>query len=134
MRIAPTDAELATQIEQAQSQIVKLHAHLDPLCSGTPPVSSAELDNLDTDWTCWGTEWILRRKVLYKLGPLLFSVFGRADDRRLLLTASGRLWRICFPFRMMNSLRRILGLNTIRLNMPNWNADHYVALLKGAEC
>ena len=47
-------------------QIVKLRAHLDPLRSGTPLVSSSELDTLDADWTRWRAEWIHRRKVFYK--------------------------------------------------------------------
>ena len=58
--------------------------------------------------------------------------FGKQMIDALLL-ASGRLWQIRFPRLMLNSLRRILGSSMIRLNMSNWSADHYVALLKGAE-
>ena len=63
MRVAPTDADLATQIRHSEFQIVKLRGHLDPLRSGMPLVSSAKLDNFDVDWTHWRAEWILRRKV-----------------------------------------------------------------------
>jgi 26S proteasome regulatory subunit (ATPase 3-interacting protein) len=90
MRVAPTDAELATQIEQIDSkvhafasclptsrqapQITKLRTHIEPLRSGTPLVSSAELDTLDAEWTRWRAEWICRRKVFYKYS-LSFSRF-----------------------------------------------------------
>ena len=63
MRVAPRDADLATQIEHSESQIVKLRADLDPLRSGMPLVSSAELDSLDVDWTHWCAEWIFQRTV-----------------------------------------------------------------------
>ncbi|KAN0130529.1 hypothetical protein V8E53_011615, partial [Lactarius tabidus] len=80
MRIALTDAELATRIEQAEStKITKLRAYID-IRSGTTLVSSAELETLDTDWTRWRTEWIHRRKVFYKYS-LCFS-FSAGDDRR----------------------------------------------------
>ena len=113
-------------------QIVKLRSHLDPLRSGTPLVSSSELDTLDADWTRWRAEWIHRRKVFYKCVRRAYYVFGKQMIDALLL-ASGRLWRIRFPRLMLNSLRRILGSSMIRLNMLNWSADHCVALLKGAE-
>lgn len=56
---------------------MKLRAHIEPLRSGTPLVSVAELDTLDTDWTRWRAEWIRRRKVFYKCAfpnhPFLFG-------------------------------------------------------------
>ena len=117
---------------------MKLHAHLDPLRSGTPLVSSSELDTLDADWTRWRAEWIHRRKVFYKcVAPSSFLGESQTDDRRVFVIhiASGRLWRIRFPRMMLNSLRMILGSNMIRLNMSNLSADRYVAflLVKGAE-
>ena len=129
------------------TQIMKLRAHLDPLRSGTPLVSSSELDTLDADWTRWRGEWIHRRKVFYKyVAPSSFlGGESQIDDRRVFFVfvfffviayiASGRLWRIRFPRMMLNSLRMILGSNMIRLNMSSWSADRYVAflLVKGAE-
>ena len=119
---------------------MKLRAHLDPLRSGTPLVSSSELDTLDADWTRWRAEWIHRRKVFYKcVAPSSFLGESQTDDRRVFFVfvfvfviayiASGRLWRIRFPRMMLNSLRMILGSNMIRLNMSNLSADRYVAFL-----
>jgi 26S proteasome regulatory subunit (ATPase 3-interacting protein) len=34
--------------------------------TGTPLVSGAELDALDTEWTQWRAEWVRRRKVFYE--------------------------------------------------------------------
>ncbi|KAI9456843.1 TBPIP-domain-containing protein [Lactarius psammicola] len=77
VRLAPTDAELAAQIGQAESKIAKLHAHLEPLRAGTPLVSAAELDALDADWTRWRAEWVRRRKVFYKCAfPHPYFLFG----------------------------------------------------------
>ena len=39
MWMAPTNAELATQIKQSESQIVKLFAHLAPTCHSSRPPS-----------------------------------------------------------------------------------------------
>lgn len=83
MRIAPTDVELANQIEQAETKITKLRAHIEPLRSGTPLVSSAELDTLDADWTRWRGEWICRRKVFYSFWALVADSLSSRDAEQL---------------------------------------------------
>jgi 26S proteasome regulatory subunit, ATPase 3, interacting protein len=85
IRNVPTDTELAAQIDETESkvrvlafspvpaiiyiicdQVAKLRAHLEPLRAGTPLVSAAELDALDTEWSRWRAEWTRRKKVFYK--------------------------------------------------------------------
>ncbi|KAH8991246.1 TBPIP-domain-containing protein [Lactarius akahatsu] len=107
MRLAPTDAELAAQIAQAESkvraspllpssshcttvlrathnkQIAKLRAHIEPLREGTPLVSAAELDTLDADWTRWRAEWVRRRKVFYNFWALVSDSLSPPDAEQL---------------------------------------------------
>jgi len=83
MRLAPTDAELAAQITQAESKITKLRTHLEPLRTGTPLVSAAELDALDTDWTRWRAEWVRRRKVFYNFWALVADSLSPPDAEQL---------------------------------------------------
>jgi hypothetical protein len=55
-------------------QVAKLREHLEPLRAGTPLVSTAELNELDAEWTKWRSEWVKRRKVFYKCGSPCFSL------------------------------------------------------------
>ncbi|KAN0130517.1 Tat binding protein 1(TBP-1)-interacting protein (TBPIP) domain containing protein [Lactarius tabidus] len=83
MRVAPTDVELASQIEQAETKITKLRTHIEPLRSGTPLVSSAELETLEADWTRWRAEWIGRRKVFYNFWALVADSLSPHDAEQL---------------------------------------------------
>ncbi|KAF8261502.1 TBPIP-domain-containing protein [Lactarius quietus] len=83
MRLTPTDAELATQIELAESKIIKLRVHVEPLRAGTPLVSAAELDALDADWALWRAEWVRRRKVFYNFWALVTDSLAPPDAEQL---------------------------------------------------
>ncbi|KAI0749194.1 TBPIP-domain-containing protein [Daedaleopsis nitida] len=63
LRNAPTDEELASEVESLTNSVRKAQTHLGPLRSGTPLVSAAETAQLDADWTTWRAEWLRRRKV-----------------------------------------------------------------------
>jgi len=71
IKSAPTDSELAVQIDETESKVTKLREHLDPLRAGTPLVSTDELNELDAEWTKWRSEWVKRRKVFYKCARLV---------------------------------------------------------------
>ncbi|KAH9970616.1 TBPIP-domain-containing protein [Lactifluus volemus] len=79
IRSVPTDTELASQIDEAESKVAKLRAHLEPLRAGTPLVSPAELDALDAEWTMWRTEWIRRKKVFYDFWALVSDPLSPFD-------------------------------------------------------
>jgi 26S proteasome regulatory subunit, ATPase 3, interacting protein len=91
----PTDAELATQIDEVESKVrpppthplqsdprlrphqtkvAKLREHLEPLRAGTPLVSTTDLDVLDAEWAKWRAEWVRRRKVFYKYARISVSL------------------------------------------------------------
>jgi 26S proteasome regulatory subunit, ATPase 3, interacting protein len=100
IKSTPTEAELATQIDEVESkvsvpcssyphtftgttrpsvsckQVAKLREHLEPLRAGTPLVSTAELDALDAEWVKWRAEWVRRRKVFYKCAHFHFLSFS----------------------------------------------------------
>ncbi|KAI0260423.1 TBPIP-domain-containing protein [Gloeopeniophorella convolvens] len=80
---APTDAELTLQIEEAESKCAKLREHLEPLRSGTPLVSAAELDFLDAEWVQWRAEWLRRRKVYLNFWALVSDALPPPDATQL---------------------------------------------------
>ncbi|KAI9511924.1 TBPIP-domain-containing protein [Russula earlei] len=79
----PTDSELATQIDEAESKVAKLREHLEPLRSGTPLVSGAELDTLDAEWVKWRAEWVRRKKVFYNFWVLVSDSLPPPDAVQL---------------------------------------------------
>ncbi|KAI0245797.1 TBPIP-domain-containing protein [Lactifluus subvellereus] len=80
---APTDTELSTQIDEAESKVAKLRAHLEPLRAGTPLVSAAELDALDAEWVQWRAEWVRRKKVFYNFWALVSDSLPPPDAVQL---------------------------------------------------
>lgn len=48
------------------SQIEGLESILQPLRTGAPPISEAEVLQLDIEWTRWRSEWAARKKVFQK--------------------------------------------------------------------
>ncbi|TDL25756.1 TBPIP-domain-containing protein [Rickenella mellea] len=79
----PTDAELGSQIEQAESSVTKAMRHLEPLRAGTPLISPSELTQLDTDWMKWRAEWTARRKVFKSLWDLVTDSLPPQDSADL---------------------------------------------------
>ncbi|KAI0035379.1 TBPIP-domain-containing protein [Vararia minispora EC-137] len=68
-----TDEELAQQTAETEAKAAQLRAHLEPLRSGAPLLTKAQLAELDTEWTCWHAEWLRRRKIFRE--HVLFSYF-----------------------------------------------------------
>jgi len=58
-----TDIDLDAQIAALTEEIAKTSAHLQPLRSGAPLVSSEDLAQVDADWTNWRVEWVRRKKI-----------------------------------------------------------------------
>ncbi|KAH9957120.1 TBPIP-domain-containing protein [Russula dissimulans] len=83
IKSTPTDSELATLIDQAESKVATLRKHLEPLCAGTPIVSAAELDALDAEWAQWRAEWVRRRKVFYNFWALVSDSLPPPDAVQL---------------------------------------------------
>ncbi|KAI0289740.1 TBPIP-domain-containing protein [Russula brevipes] len=83
IRSTPTDSELAVQVDEAESKVAKLREHLEPMRTGTPLVSGAELDALDTEWAQWRAEWVRRRKVFYDFWALVSDPLPPPDAVQL---------------------------------------------------
>ncbi|KAF8627823.1 hypothetical protein AX15_004244 [Amanita polypyramis BW_CC] len=63
LRSAPTDTELASQVESTDTAISNALRRLGPLRSGTPVISPEEREHVHTEWLKWRAEWMRRRKV-----------------------------------------------------------------------
>ncbi|KAI0298034.1 TBPIP-domain-containing protein [Multifurca ochricompacta] len=79
IKSTPTDSELVAQIEEVESKVTKLRAHLEPLRAGTPLFSTSELDALDSEWVQWRAEWVRRRKVFYNFWALVSDPLSQPD-------------------------------------------------------
>lgn len=55
-------ADASLDVRQSE----KTKERLQPLRSGTPVLSTAELSQLDADWTKWRAEWVKRKKIFTK--------------------------------------------------------------------
>ncbi|KAF8058801.1 TBPIP-domain-containing protein [Lyophyllum atratum] len=63
LKMAPSDHELDIQIGETSKILTSLSARLQPLRSGAPLISEAELVLVNAEWTKWRAEWIKRKKV-----------------------------------------------------------------------
>ncbi|KAI0312723.1 TBPIP-domain-containing protein [Amylostereum chailletii] len=84
LRAAPTDADLALQIEETETSVKNMLPRLGPLRSGVQPVSTAALARLDADWTKWRAEWVRRRKVFKELWGYIADSLSPQDATALL--------------------------------------------------
>ncbi|KAG5350429.1 hypothetical protein C0989_011063, partial [Termitomyces sp. Mn162] len=63
LKATPSDQELEAQVCEADNMVSSLSVRLQPLRSGAPLISEAEMAHIDAEWTKWRSEWIKRRKV-----------------------------------------------------------------------
>ncbi|KAG6880021.1 hypothetical protein C0992_007818 [Termitomyces sp. T32_za158] len=63
LKTTPSDQELEGQICEANKMVSSISARLQPLRSGAPLMSEADIAHMDAEWTKWRSEWIRRRKV-----------------------------------------------------------------------
>ncbi|EPQ52957.1 TBPIP-domain-containing protein [Gloeophyllum trabeum ATCC 11539] len=84
LKSTPTDAELATLIDEVAAAVrIQSYRHLEPLRSGTPLVSAAEIAQLDADWVKWRMEWVRRRKIFKDFWDLATDALPRQDATNL---------------------------------------------------
>ncbi|KZT00921.1 TBPIP-domain-containing protein [Laetiporus sulphureus 93-53] len=83
LRGTPTDAELATSLEEVLAAVEKARGRLQPLRAGTPLVSAAELADLDADWTKWHAEWVRRKKIFTNFWQLATDALPPQEAKEL---------------------------------------------------
>ncbi|KAF9070819.1 TBPIP-domain-containing protein [Rhodocollybia butyracea] len=68
----PSDLDLEEQVTSVEDaalyQITKRVVLLQPLRSGAPPMSTAEIAQIDADWVKWRAEWVQRKKIFNSSG------------------------------------------------------------------
>ncbi|EAU91536.2 hypothetical protein CC1G_02025 [Coprinopsis cinerea okayama7 len=74
-----TNEELSAQIENLETENAQIHSRLLPLRQGAQPISPEELQQLQTDWEKWKTEWVRRRKVFQNLWGLAADALAPQD-------------------------------------------------------
>ncbi|EIN14573.1 TBPIP-domain-containing protein [Punctularia strigosozonata HHB-11173 SS5] len=67
LRNAPTDTELATQIEQIEKAIQRGLNVLAPLRSGMHLISADDIATVDVEWDKWRSEWLRRKQIFQTL-------------------------------------------------------------------
>ncbi|KAL6301153.1 TBPIP-domain-containing protein [Sparassis latifolia] len=63
LKNAPTDVELAVELNDASNATAKARARLEPLRSGAPLISAEDVARLDAEWNKWRNEWVRRKKI-----------------------------------------------------------------------
>ncbi|KAJ7209649.1 TBPIP-domain-containing protein, partial [Mycena pura] len=63
LKATPTDEQLDLQVSELTQAIRKADAQLEPLRSGAPLISEADLEMVDADWLRWRAEWVRRKKI-----------------------------------------------------------------------
>ncbi|KAF8893902.1 TBPIP-domain-containing protein [Infundibulicybe gibba] len=83
LKSTATDAELETQLTLMDASINQLQARVVPLRSGAPPISPADLAQIDMDWIKWRAEWIRRKKVFMTFWQLATDALPPQDAEDL---------------------------------------------------
>lgn len=111
IKSTPTDAQLASQIEETtaavclslsnfldlnpfRNKINKLKERLEPLRSGAPLVSPEDLAQLDKEWSKCRAEWVRRKKIFITYVSLLTTLLTLLPS--VLAYFSKRLTRVSF--------------------------------------
>ncbi|KJA20011.1 hypothetical protein HYPSUDRAFT_68780 [Hypholoma sublateritium FD-334 SS-4] len=83
IKATPTDDELDNQIAGVKASISQAAKTLEPLRSGAPPISAAQLEQIYADWNKWRPEWVRRRKVFMSFWQLATDSLPPQDARDL---------------------------------------------------
>ncbi|KAF8070814.1 Tat binding protein 1-interacting protein-domain-containing protein [Lyophyllum atratum] len=83
LKMAPSDHELDIQIGETSKILTSLSARLQPLRSGAPLISEAELVLVNAEWTKWRAEWIKRKKVFTTFWQLATDALPPQDAASL---------------------------------------------------
>ncbi|TFK23696.1 TBPIP-domain-containing protein [Coprinopsis marcescibilis] len=83
IKSAPTNDELNTQISALEGELAQVQSSLEPLRSGSKPISAEDLQKLQADWEKWKAEWFRRRKIFQNLWHLAIDALPPQDAQAL---------------------------------------------------